>query len=294
MRLIRDVNELDAAGLAGRCVLVPTMGALHEGHLSLIRLGVSEARRRGLDGGCIASIFVNPAQFNDPRDFERYPRSVEADAEACRACGASAVFAPSVEGMYPGGAGASVGALPPVATEPGLEDAHRPGHLPGVARVINRLFELVQPGAAIFGEKDWQQLRLVSALAQERAGPAIVGGATVREADGLAMSSRNLLLSKVERNRAGALYRALVAAGEQASPRASEAAMREVLDSAGVRTEYAVVRDARTLMPLGHEAQPGEPTVCWGECRALIAAWVGETRLIDNAPWPGPIDATDA
>ncbi len=276
MRLITDPGELASLGPS---VFVPTMGALHAGHASLIRIGASEAERRKLSGGCVVSIFVNPTQFNDPSDFEKYPRTMDADLLACEGAGASAVFAPSVEAVYPPGEGASVVVLPPVATAPGLEDRFRPGHFEGVYRVVRRLFDLVKPVAAVFGEKDWQQLRVISAMVErEGLGVEIVPGETVREGGGLAMSSRNKHLRPEDRGAALSLSRALCAAGREGDPAEAERVMEAMMREAGAEPEYAVVRDAETLLPIG----AGHT----GLARALVAAKVGPTRLLDNAPWP--------
>lgn len=275
VRVLRTETELREAGIAG-CVLVPTMGALHEGHLALIRQGVALSRAEGSPGGCVVSIFVNPTQFNDPRDFDRYPRDAARDLALCEGAGVDAVFQPAPEVVYPPGVEVPVPALPPVATRPGLEDAHRPGHFEGVCQVVRRLFELVRPGVAVFGEKDWQQLLVIGSMVEAEGLPIrIEPGPTVREADGLAMSSRNALLDPDARVRAGSLWAALRAAGGVGRPEEAERAMRRVLDEAGLETEYAVVRDAWTL-----EAYRA------GEGRALVAAWAGGVRLIDNAPWP--------
>ncbi len=260
-------------------VLVPTMGALHEGHLSLIRRGVEIARERGLAGVAV-SVFVNPTQFNDPRDYERYPRTLDADAAKAESAGATVVWAPAPGEVYPEGRVIAVGALPAVATEPGLEDRWRPGHFAGVVQVVRRLFELARPAAAVFGEKDWQQLQVIRAMAAgEGLGVEIVAGETVREADGLALASRNVFLSAEERSAAGAVPRALEAARGEAEPGAAERAMRRVLTGAGLSIDYSVVRDAGTLMPLP-EGWRG------GGARAILTARAGATRLLDNAPWP--------
>lgn len=256
-------------------VLVPTMGALHEGHAALIRLA---RERAGNAGQVVVSIFVNPSQFNESADFERYPRDLDADCAVCEGLGVDMVFAPPVEVMYPPGEEVVVGELPAVATEPGLEDAYRPGHFPGVVQVVRRLFVLVRPEAAVFGEKDWQQLQVVRAMSEgEGLGVEIVAGPTVREEDGLAMSSRNRLLDVEARAAAVAIPRALEAAGECPSPTAAGVTMLGVLARAGIEVEYAVVRDAETLL----QVEEGRPS------RALIAARVGGVRLIDNGPWPG-------
>jgi pantoate--beta-alanine ligase len=195
------------------------------------------------------------------------------------------VFAPGVEVVYPEGEDIQVGPLPRVATEPGLEDAYRPGHFEGVCQVVRRLFVLTGAGAGVFGAKDWQQLQVVRAMsADEGLGVEIVPGETVREADGLAMSSRNLLLDAESRERASAISRAIRAAATLDDPGRAEALMAEVIGEAGLDLEYAVVRDTATL----GKPVPGQP------CRLLVAAragavgGVGGVRLIDNGPWPQP------
>lgn len=254
------------------------MGALHEGHAALIRLGSGLARQRGLAGGCVVSIFVNPTQFNEPADYERYPRTLEADEEICRACGASVVYAPEGSDVYPPGVCIEAPALPAVASEPRLEDAARPGHFAGVCQVVMRLFRLVRPGAAVFGEKDWQQFQVVRAMVAQANLPIdIVGMATIREADGLARSSRNRFLTPEDRRRGLTLSRALAAAGRCPSPEAAEQLMSRMLRDEGIAPDYAVVRDAESLGDVRHRA-----------ARALIAARVGTVRLLDNMPWPNP------
>lgn len=265
-------------GRAG-CVVVPTMGALHAGHRALIVRAREVAQRRGLEAGCVVTIFVNPTQFNDRTDYARYPRTLEADLEACRVSGASAVLVPERDDVYPPGRTPPVPALPPQATEPRLEDAARPGHFAGVCQVVARLFDMVQPDVAVFGEKDWQQLCVVSAMVRrDRIAVEILGSSTVREPDGLAMSSRNVFLSPEDRRRALAISRSLRAAGAAPSPASAEGLLREGLQAEGIEPDYAVVRDADTLMPLA--AAPG------GACRMLVAAKVGPVRLLDNMPWP--------
>jgi len=280
------VYTSDEVRARGGCVLVPTMGALHEAHLALIRLGAAGARSRGLAGGCVVSVFVNPTQFNDPADFERYPRSLESDAEAAMGAGAAAVYAPSVEEVYPEGTGARAPCLPPVATEPGLEDRHRPGHFAGVYRVCKRLFELTGCGAAVFGEKDWQQLQLVRAMVErERMGVEILAGRTVRDPDGLAISSRNQHLTPADREPALSLSRALRAGGETLDPDEAEHRMRSIMVEGGAEPEYHAVRRADTLLRIRPDDLDGAggPRV---PCRVLVAARVGSTRLIDNMAWP--------
>lgn len=289
MRIIRTPEELagyhDGLGHGPGGVLVPTMGALHAGHAALIRQGAAEARRRELAAGCVVTVFVNPTQFDEAHDFERYPRVLEADAELCEAAGASVVIAPTVEMVYPGGVDAPGPRVPAVAVGKGLEDEFRPGHFAGVAKVLVRLFALARPAAAIFGEKDWQQYQLARALVdQEGLGIEIIGGPTVRDADGLALSSRNRFLDARQREAARAIPRALAAASEASTAGEAEAAMRAVLGD--LHVQYATVRDARSLDPVDPASRPGD-----GEFRALITCRLGQTRLLDNAAWPLPPDS---
>ncbi len=259
-------------------VLVPTMGALHNGHASLVREGAELARRENIPGGCVATIFVNPTQFENPADLARYPKTLDADLELCSHAGASAVFVPSVDDVYPPGDAPIVPPLPVAAIAPKLEDAHRPGHFAGVCQVVLRLFHLTRPKAAIFGEKDWQQLQVIRAMTAERGLPiSIIPGPTIRESDGLAMSSRNRFLTPDDRVRARALSRALCDACACPTPSAAESRMREVLAGQSIAPDYAVVRDAQTLGP--PTADPARPL------RAIIAAPVGPVRLLDNAAW---------
>jgi pantoate--beta-alanine ligase len=277
MRIIEDPAELASPDLAG-CGFVPTMGALHAGHGSL----VTRARQDGRP--VVVSIFVNPTQFGPSEDYARYPRTLDSDCALLEPLGAAAVFVPSVEAIYPRGleaarVEATAIALPRVATEPRLEDACRPTHFGGVALVVGRLFDLVRPSAAYFGEKDYQQLRLIEDMVEADrvrfGGLRVVPCPTIRESDGLAMSSRNRYLSANEREGAIALSRAIQVAHAAQRVETAERLMRETLESFGLEVEYAVVRDARSLLPV-----PGfeRPT------RALIAARLGSTRLIDNAP----------
>ncbi|MCC7388555.1 MAG: pantoate--beta-alanine ligase [Phycisphaerales bacterium] len=280
MLIARTREDLQAAGATGS-VLVPTMGALHAGHGALMRLAREHA---GPAGRVSVSIFVNPTQFNEAADFDRYPRTLEADCRVCEHAGVDVVFAPSPGVMYPAGEDVPVGTLPAVATAPGLEDAFRPGHFAGVCQVVRRLFALVRPGAAVFGEKDWQQLQVIRAMTEgEGLGVRIVPAPTIREPDGLAMSSRNTLLDGPSRARAPVISRALSEAGRTPDPGAAERAMARILADGGLTPEYAVVRDGATLGAW----VPGR------QGRALIAARLGGVRLIDNAPWPGP-DRADA
>lgn len=275
MRIVQTASDL--APHAGG-VFVPTMGALHEGHAALIRRAATVRLEEGIAGPVVVSIFVNPTQFNDPADLARYPRTPESDAAVCEAAGCEVLFVPPRDEVYPPGRVVAVPALPPAATLPGLEDAHRPGHFAGVCQVVRRLFEMARPAAAVFGEKDWQQLQVIDAMTrQERLGVRIVPCPTVREADGLAMSSRNRFLAAGERARALAIRRALVGAREEPTPGAAESRMRRALETADLDVAYAVVRDATTLLP---------PERATG-LRALIAARCGSVRLIDNDAWPG-------
>jgi pantoate--beta-alanine ligase len=252
--------------------LVPTMGALHAGHLSLVR----EAQRQC--SPVVVSIFVNPTQFGPSEDFQKYPRTLEADRAALASLNVDYIFAPTPEGMYP--AGFSTGVVVDRLSER-LEGRVRPGHFRGVATVVLKLFEITQPRFAFFGRKDAQQLRVIERFTSDlNLGVEIVGCPIVREADGLALSSRNAYLKGDERRAATVLYRALdamrgqAAAGER-NPAHLAAAMRSVLDAeSGVKTDYAEIVDADTF----------EPAATLGKkCYAVIAARVGATRLIDNA-----------
>lgn len=239
------------------------MGALHEGHLSLVRAALTA----GLP--VVVSVFVNPTQFDDDVDLAGYRRELDLDVARAADAGAAAVFAPSVDVVYPDGFDEAPN-LPAIATEPGLEDAHRSGHFRGVCQVVARLFDLVRPRLAIFGEKDWQQLQVITQLVAEHGerwpGLAVRSHPTVRCDDGLAMSSRSTHLGGADRQRAVGLPAALDIAAD------GEAAMLEVLASHGLEVDYAVVRDAATLL----EQQPARPR------RALIAARLDSLRLIDN------------
>lgn len=280
LRTPSDLNRFLEERGDRACVLVPTMGGLHEGHLTLVRLAAAVARERGLAGGAVATVFVNPTQFDQPSDYERYPRGLDDDAALCARAGATAVYAPSAEDVYPPDGSVRVPPIPEVARLPRLEDEHRPGHMEGVCQVVKRLFELVRPAAAVFGEKDWQQLQTVQALvAQEGLGVEIIPAPLIREPDGLAMSSRNRFLTPEQRTVAREVSGALRAGRRETTPGGTERAMREHLAAHGLGIDYAVVRDAETLMPLGED---------WAHRpkRALITARLGSVRLLDNAPWP--------
>jgi pantoate--beta-alanine ligase len=279
VRIIHDNSEL---GPLDSCVFVPTMGALHEGHFALVREAVRVRNANAVRKPVVVSIFVNPTQFNDPKDLERYPRTLEADAAGCEQAGADAIYTPRPEHIYPPGQTIPTPPLPSVATMPGLEDAHRPGHFAGVCQVVHRLFDLLRPSHALFGEKDWQQLAVIRAMtAAERLPVSIHGIPTIREPDGLAMSSRNVFLKPDERARAAAMFRALNATNAEPTSSGAEHAMNTVLRAAGLTVEYACVREADTLLPL----TPEHLSSTNPHARALIAARLGSVRLIDNAPW---------
>jgi pantoate--beta-alanine ligase len=249
---------------------VPTMGALHAGHLAL----VTEARRRA--AFVVASVFVNPTQFGPGEDFTRYPRDLEGDVAKLSGAGAELVFAPAADAMYPPGDDTRV-RVGAVAAP--LEGSHRPGHFEGVATVVAKLFGAVGPCVAIFGRKDYQQLLVVRRMTRDLLLPVeVVGHPIVREADGLAMSSRNAYLSAEERARALAISRGLdtatrrFAAGER-DARALEAIVRGAVEPAATSVDYVEARDADTLAPLARV-----------DARAVlaVACRVGSTRLIDN------------
>lgn len=287
----RFIAERSAPG-STPTVLIPTMGALHRGHAELIRAGVRLAQDRGFGagvGGCIVSIFVNPTQFGPHEDFARYPRTLDADVALSEAAGAEVVFAPPFETVYPPPPAAPIATppLPDAATRPQLEDAFRPGHFQGVCQVVQRLFDLVRPVGAIFGEKDWQQLQVVRAMTGASLRPVeIVSLPTVREVDDLAMSSRNRFLSAADRERALSLSRALVIASSVDDADRAEAAMRRRMSDAGVEVEYAAIRKADTLRRSGPVRLSGS-SEAGTQFRALVAGRVGSVRLIDNAGWPG-------
>ena len=251
-----------------RVALVPTMGALHAGHVSLIEHAAAT------HDDVVVSIFVNPTQFAPHEDLTRYPRPLEADLAACEAAGATAVFTPTVDDVHPPGSSASV--RPPDVART-LEGRRRPGHFEGVCTVVLQLFQMAPVQTAVFGRKDYQQWRVIEAMTRDLHVPVdIVGRPIVRADDGLALSSRNAYLSPEERGRASAISRSLEAAKDRAGTVADvERTLREGLTAVD-EVEYATVRDATTLqtLPPDHSTRG---TV------ALIAAKVGTTRLIDNA-----------
>lgn len=274
MRIARTAAELVAAreGLAGRVGFVPTMGNLHRGHLRLI-----EAARDHADA-VLVSIFVNPLQFGPGEDFGRYPRTFDADVDALRAHGVDLVYAPTVDDVYPDGADRTPRVSVPSALGDVLDGASRPGHFDGVATVVKRLFELVAPDIAVFGDKDFQQLLVIRWLVERFALPVkVFGEPTVRDPDGLALSSRNQYLTADERARAPALFTVLTAvagavrAGERDWAKLSQRG-RTALEHAGFDPDYLEIRDALTL------AEPGDQ----GPWVVLGAARLGRARLIDN------------
>lgn len=256
-------------------VLVPTMGALHEGHASL----VADARERaGVEGAVVVSVFVNPLQFAAGEDLDRYPRTLDADLEVCADRGADVVFVPSVDEVYPGGD-------PQVTVHPGplggvLEGAARPTHFAGVLTVVAKLFGLVRPDVAVFGQKDYQQLSLVRRMAADLClGVEVVGAPTVREADGLALSSRNRYLDPAQRRTATVLSRAL-AAGSAAAPHGAEAVLAAAhAELAGPVGDGTLELDYLTLTDPDLGPAPER-----GAARLLVAARLGSTRLLDNTP----------
>ena len=247
---------------------VPTMGALHAGHAALIRAARKEADR------VVVSVFVNPLQFNDPSDLERYPRTLEADETLARDCGADDVWAPTVDEIYPPGEELEPIHVPGVGDD--YEGAFRPGHFDGVATVVARLFQHVKPRAAWFGRKDAQQLALIRALVRQLGLRIdIRDHPTVREPDGLALSSRNRLLSASDRSDALRLSRGLFAAADLAE--AGERASGALENACGERLEYAALVDADTFQPV-HRLSPGRSVL-------VVAGHAGPVRLIDNIPF---------
>jgi pantoate--beta-alanine ligase len=277
----------------GRTIgFVPTMGALHEGHLGLVRRAAAEN-----DAACV-SIFVNPLQFDDPGDFARYPRDLEADQRLLTRAGAAMVFSGRLSEFFPAAAGSeaarhAVALRDPGPAARGLEGEHRPGHFAGVATIVERLFDVVRPRRAYFGEKDFQQTLVVRALARELGYPEVVVCTTSRDPDGLARSSRNAFLSGEARALALGLSRALFAArdawrrGERDARRLRDG-LRRMLEVPGIELEYAEIRDDGRFELEPAEATRGELR----EPRALVAARVGGVRLIDNLSLLDPDDFT--
>ncbi|EKY00932.1 pantoate--beta-alanine ligase [Porphyromonas catoniae F0037] len=254
-----------------RIAFVPTMGALHEGHLSLVRRALKE------NDCCIVSVFVNPTQFNNPRDLETYPRTLDADSRLLASIGTTALFAPEVETIYPEPDTRvfHVGAVAEV-----MEGKYRPGHFNGVMQVVSRLFNLVQPDRAYFGEKDFQQIAVLRAMAREIKSPVeIIACPIVREEDGLARSSRNTLLSEEGRAQAPNIYRILSESrtwSKELSPKAVIERATQLLDAIPtLRVEYFEIVDADTLQPITRWEDSPKPHGC-------ITVYCGDVRLIDN------------
>jgi pantoate--beta-alanine ligase len=277
MEIIRTISWMSQVARESRVKerivgLVPTMGALHEGHFSLIRAAKSEC------APVVVSIFVNPKQFGPSEDFQKYPRAFDADRAALENLGVDYLFAPTPEEMYPRGFRTSV-AVEGLSEK--LEGRSRPGHFQGVTTVVLKLLEIVQPNRAYFGRKDAQQARIIRQMALDLdLATQIVVRPILREPDGLALSSRNVYLNADERRAATALYRSLeathqeITSGER-NPAHLLAALRRVIDAEpAVALDYAEIVDAETLEPVVNLR---------GECLILLAAKVGKTRLIDNA-----------
>jgi pantoate--beta-alanine ligase len=274
--IVRTVPALRRAidGLRARkatIALVPTMGALHDGHVSLVRLAKRRARK------VIVSIFVNPTQFAPTEDFSSYPRTWKADVEKLAAENVDLIWNPDVKTMYPDGFATRITPEGPATV--GLEDRFRPHFFGGVATVVGKLFTQCRPDFAIFGEKDFQQLRVVTRMAGDLdLGVKVIGSKTVRERDGLAMSSRNVYLSPEQRGVASVLFRAMkqsaarLRAGEEIE--ATVAGAAGMITEAGFALDYFEVRHAETLAPIA--------SVKDGPMRILVAAKLGTTRLIDN------------
>ncbi|WP_434974919.1 pantoate--beta-alanine ligase [Streptosporangium saharense] len=265
--LVKARHNLGIGPSGATLALVPTMGALHEGHRSLIRSAREQADHVAV------SIFVNPLQFGPNEDFSRYPRTFDADLETCADEGVSIVFAPSADDMYAQDRQVSVSAGRMGTI---VEGAFRPGHFDGVLTVVLKLFNLVQPDIAVFGRKDAQQLAMIRRMVADLDVPvSVVGAPTVREADGLALSSRNRYLSPHERHSALALSRALFAGARGRTPAEILGQARAVLDAEpGVALDYLVLVDPATFTEAGDDHR--------GEAVLAVAARVGATRLIDN------------
>jgi pantoate--beta-alanine ligase len=260
----------EARGQGKSIGVVPTMGALHEGHAELIRQAHKET------GYVVVTVFVNPLQFDRPEDLAKYPRDLDTDVKLCDRMGADAVFAPSVEEMYPGELMTSVEVT---GVSEKLEGEFRPGHFKGVATVVAKLLNIAMADRAYFGEKDAQQLAVIQKMAADLNSPTvIVPVPTVRERDGLALSSRNRLLSAEDRRAAPALYRALSIARDRlqggASPAdARKAAIEALAATPEIQVQYLEIADAATMQPVERAEGP---------VRVTAAVWLGRVRLIDN------------
>jgi pantoate--beta-alanine ligase len=276
VQILRDVASLRARTAQWRAdsetiALVPTMGALHAGHVSLVHEAKRQARR------VVMSIFVNPTQFAPSEDFSAYPRGLDVDAAVFAAAGGDLLFAPGVEDMYAEGFATMLAIGGPAAA--GLEDRFRPTHFSGVATIVAKLLNQCRPDVAIFGEKDFQQLKVVTRMARDLDMEArIVGAPTIREADGLALSSRNVYLSDRERAAAPRLHEALARCALEIDQgmeiAAALAAAKASIAAAGFLADYVEARHAETLNPVASRAD--------GPIRLLAAAKLGKTRLIDN------------
>ena len=276
MQIIRDFPALDDAladwaGNGDDIALVPTMGALHEGHLKLVE------RARELADRVVVSIFVNPLQFNDPSDLDRYPRQEESDLAKLESAGCDLVWLPTGADLYPDGFATTVSVA---GISKRWEGEYRPGHFDGVATVVAKLLISVVPNVALFGEKDFQQLAVIRRMTQDLGlGTRIVGVPTVRNENGLALSSRNALLSESERARAVYLPEALNEAAEairsgESVGAALDAARSRLTNRGFSQVDYVALVDAATLEPLSERGN--------GEARLIAAATIGTTRLIDN------------
>lgn len=276
MNIYKSIEDLQAFVEAERAkglriAFVPTMGALHAGHLSLVRRALTECDR------CIVSVFVNPTQFNDPRDLETYPRTLEADSTLLASVGASALFAPEVSTIYPEEDTRTfdVGAVAEV-----MEGRYRPGHFNGVMQVVSRLFDIVRPDCAYFGEKDFQQIAVIRAMVRLIGSPVeIIACPIVREADGLALSSRNVRLSAEERREAPQIYRILSESRSWAKEMSPQQVIERVTEQINavphLRVEYFEIVDTDSLQPIASWSDSPAPHGC-------ITVFCGEVRLIDN------------
>lgn len=276
MKIYKDIEGLQsfvaeqrAAG--ARIGFVPTMGALHAGHLSLVTRALEQCQV------CVVSVFVNPTQFNNPCDLETYPRTLEADAQLLEGAGATVLFAPEVSTIYPEPDTRifEVGAVAEV-----MEGAYRPGHFNGVMQVVSRLFDIVRPDCAFFGEKDFQQIAVIRAMVAQLASPVeIIACPIVREADGLARSSRNTLLTPEARSAAPHIYRILSESRSWRSSLSPEALIARVTEELNaispLRVEYFDIVDTDSLQSLSDWGQSPRPHGC-------ITVYAGEVRLIDN------------
>jgi pantoate--beta-alanine ligase len=275
VKVLATIADVQAEPRANPRVLVPTMGALHKAHGELIRVAREAA---GKDGEVIVSIFVNPLQFEPGGDYERYPRPETADEEFCRNAGVDLLFRPSVAEMYAEDRSVFIDESSISKT---LEGKSRPGHFRGVCTVVAKLFNILAPDAAVFGEKDFQQLAIVRRMVGDlNFNIDIIAVPTVREEDGLACSSRNQYLNPEERNQATVLYKALRAAAEAGQKSAEEiiaVARKVIAEAALARIDYVEVVDAETLQPV---EMAGPNTVL------LLAVFFGKTRLIDNIRLP--------